>query len=141
MVSPLRVRSLSTAWRFACVSVLASLPVTAVLNWLPNSQATLGGGVMTVGAFIAGGLAATRSRDPGAAGFRAGLLGGVISVLTFVVTVDTSPAWPLSRVAFWVVAGIAVLCVVPVFGLVFGRIGGWVANVVAPRSETGANAS
>ena len=132
MISLPRVRSPSLAWRVACFGVLASLPATAVLNWLPNSQATIGGGVMIVGALIAGGIAATRSTDSGAAGLRAGLLGGVASILTFVLTVDASAAWPLSRVIFWVFAGSVVLCVSPVFGLGFGRIGGWVANAVAP---------
>jgi hypothetical protein len=96
---------------------------------------------MIVGALIAGGLAATRSVDSGATGLRAGLFGGVVSLFTFVVTIDTSAVWPLSRILFWVFAGIAVLCVAPVFGLLFGRIGGWVANAVAPRSKTGADGS
>jgi hypothetical protein len=94
-----------------------------------------------VGALIAGGIAATRSTDPSAAGLRAGLLGGVVSVLSVVVTVGSSAAWPLSSVVFGVFAAIVVLCVAPVFGLAFGRIGGWVANTVAPGPKTGANAS
>jgi hypothetical protein len=141
MVLPFRFRTPSIAWRYAIVGVLASLPATAVLNRLPNSQATVGGGAMIVGALIAGGLAATRSVDSGATGLRAGVLGGVVGLFTFVVMVDTSAAWPLSRVLFWVFAGIAVLCVAPAFGLVFGRIGGWVANAVAPRSKTGVDGS
>lgn len=141
MVLPFRVCSPSPAWRFAFVGALASLPATVVLNWLPNSQATVGGGAMVVGALIAGGLAATRSVDPGSTGLRTGFLGGVVGLSTFVVRLDTSAGWPLSRVLFWVFAGIAVLCVAPAFGLVFGRIGGWVANAVAPRSKTGVDAS
>jgi hypothetical protein len=141
VVSPLRVPSPSPAWRSALVGVLASLPATAVLNWLPNSQATVGGSATIVGALIAGGVAATRSTESGAAGLRAGLLGGVVSILAFVATVDASAAWPLSRVVVGGVAGIVVLCVAPVFGLMFGRLGGWVANAVAPGPETGANAS
>lgn len=141
MVSPLHVRSLSPAWRFALVGVLASLPATAVVNWLPDSQATIGGGTMIVGSLIAGGLAATRSTDSGAAGLRAGLLGGVVGLLTFVVTIDTTAAWPLSSVFFGVFAGVAVLCVAPVFGLGCGLLGGWVANAVAPRSNTGVDTS
>lgn len=141
MVSPPRVRSLSPPWRFALIGVLASLPTTAVLNWLPNSYATIGGSVMIVGALIAGGIAATRSTDSGAAGLRAGFLGGVIGILTFVVAVDTTAAWPVSRVVFGVLSGIAVLCIAPVFGLGCGRLGGWMTDAIAPKSKTGANGS
>ncbi|MDS0284476.1 DUF5518 domain-containing protein [Haloarcula onubensis] len=141
MASSLRIHSLSPAWRFALIGVSASLPATVVLNWLPDSQATVGGSAMIVGAFIAGGLAATRSADSGATGLRAGLLGGVIGLLTFVVTVDTTAPWPVSRVLFWGLSGIAVLCVAPLFGLGCGRLGGWVANAVISDSKTGAETS
>jgi len=141
MGSSRHLPSPSPAWRFALVGVLVSLPATIVINWLPNSQATLGGSVMIVGAFIAGGIAATRSTAAGAAGLRAGFLGGVVGLLTFVVTLETTEAWPASRVFFWVFAGIAVLCIAPVFGLGCGHLGGWVANVVTPRSKAGPNAS
>jgi hypothetical protein len=141
MISPLRDHSPSPAWRVAALGVLASLPATAVLNWLPNSHATVGGSAMFVGALVAGALATTRSTDPGAAGLRAGFLGGVVSILTVVVTLDPSAAWPLSRVVFGIVAGIAILSIAPVFGLLFGCLGGWVANAVASGPTTGANAS
>lgn len=141
MVSPFRSRALSPTWRYAIVGVLASLPATVVLNTLPNSQATVGGGAMIMGALIGGGLAATRSVDAGATGLRAGVLGGVVGLFTFVVVVDISAAWPLSRILFWVFAGVAFLCAASIFGLAFGRIGGWVANAVAPRSKTEVNGS
>jgi hypothetical protein len=96
---------------------------------------------MIVGALIAGGLAATRSVDAGASGLRAGVLGGIVGLFTFVVTVDASAAWPLAGVLFWVFAGIAVLCIAPVLGLVFGRIGGWMTDAVAPQSKTGVDGS
>jgi ABC-type uncharacterized transport system permease subunit len=96
---------------------------------------------MIVGAFIAGALATTRSADSGAAGLRAGFLGGVIGLLTFVVTVDTTAAWPVSRVLFWLFAVTAVLFIAPLFGLGFGRLGEWVANAVSPQSKTGTDTS
>lgn len=136
-----RIRGLPPAWRFALIGILASLPATAVLHWLPNSQATISGSAMIVGALIAGGVAATRSADSGAAGLRAGFLGGVIGTVTFVVTVDPAAPWPVSRVVFGVFSMAAVLCIAPVFGLGCGRLGGWVANTVARASKTGANAS
>ena len=139
MVPLLRFRSLPPAWRIACIGVLASLPATVVLNWLPNSRATVGGGAIIVGALIAGGFAATRSIDSGAAGLRAGLLGGRIGLAVFFLRVDTSVVWPLSRVLFWTVAGGMLVCVAPVFGFLSGRIGGWVADVVRTRSQAGAD--
>jgi hypothetical protein len=101
---------------------------------------------MTLGAFVAGAAAATRSVDPDAAGLRAGLLGGALGVLALLVRVvstaiDGTAAWPLTRVAFWAFASGVVLCVAPLFGLACGRIGGWVAKTVASRGtadESGA---
>jgi hypothetical protein len=141
MVSPSHARILSPAWRYALIGALISLPVSAIINWLSNSEATIGGGIMIVGALIAGGIAAIRSTEPSAAGLRAGFLGGIVSVLTFIVTVGMTAAWPLSRVAFWVFAGGVILCIAPIFGLGCGRIGGWVTNTVVTQWKTGANAS
>jgi hypothetical protein len=110
------------------------------VNWLPTSEATIGGAFMTVGAFIAGGIAATRSEDPDAAGVRAGLLGGVVGVLLLRVTVvssalgGTTVVWrSASRVAFIILASGVVLCVAPLFGRAFGRVGGWAASRVLAR--------
>ena len=102
---------------------------------------------MILGAFIAGVVAATRSIDPDAAGLRTGFLGGVLAVFTLIVTVvgtvvsGSMTAWPLSRVVFWIFASGLVLCIAPVFGLVCGRIGGWVATTVGSRVTMGTNAS
>lgn len=147
MVSPLHGRGPSTTWRLALIGALASLPLIVVLNWLPNSEATVGGGIVIFGALLAGAIAAIRSTDPGAAGFRAGLLGGVLAVFTLVVTVASravggpTGAWSLSRVAFWVVASAVGLSVASVFGLVCGRVGGWLADTAVSRWPTGANGS
>ena len=144
--SSLRHR-LPEAWRSALIGAVVSLPVAGVLNWLPNSEATIGGGVMILGAFIAGVFATTRSTDPDAAGLRTGFLGGVLAVLTLIVTVvgtaasGSMAAWPLSRVVFWIFASGLVLCVAPVFGLVCGRVGGWVATTVGSRGTIGTNVS
>jgi hypothetical protein len=146
-MSALRVRTLPAAWRFALVGAVASIPVAAVLNRLPNSEATVGGGIMIIGAFIAGVIAAIRSGDPDAAGLRAGFLGGVLAVLVFAVTVvstavrGTTAVWPPSRVVFYALASGLVLCVAPVFGLGFGRVGGWVVHTVAARRTTGTSTS
>ena len=133
MASPRRVRTLPDIWRFALIGVIVSLPVTALLNRLPDSEATIGGGIMLIGAFIAGMLAGIRSSDPGAAGLRAGFLSGLIGLLIFLVTAGTTASWPLPRVVFWTLASGLVVCGASLFGFGFGRAGGWVANTVTTR--------
>ncbi|WP_416840447.1 DUF5518 domain-containing protein [Haloferax sp. DFSO52] len=142
----LRGRTLPVAWRFAIIGALASLPTTIAVDSLPDSKATIAGGIMIIGAFIGGTIAALRSADPGAAGFRSGVLAGGVAVLTLIVTVvstvlsGATVARPsLARVVFIVVAGGLVLCIAPIFGLVSGRVGGWVANTVFSRLVTDAN--
>lgn len=118
-------------WYVSILGAIAALPATVVIDRLPNSEATVGGGVMIVGALIAGGIAATRSMDPSAAGLRAGFLGGLIAVFVFVLTEGATVAWSLNTNVFFLLAVVMVLCLSPVFGLIFGRIGGWVTNTVA----------
>jgi len=127
---------LPSAWRFAIIGALVSLPVTVLVNWLPDSEADIAGGIMIFGAFIAGAIAARRSTGASAAGLRAGVLGGVIATLTPVVTVegpsiDTLIAWPSP----YSLVGLAAVSLVlaSLFGLVFGRIGGWVATTATTR--------
>ena len=126
--------------RFAILGALVSLPITVVVNWLPDSEATVGGGIMIIGAFTAGVIAAIRSTDSDAAGLRAGFLGAVVAIITFLFTGGTTTVWPLSRVVFFVFASGLVLCVAPMFGLVFGRVGGVLTNTVSARWNS-ANAS
>lgn len=128
-------RSLPRVWRIAILGAGASLPAAAVLNWLPSAEATVGGAVMVIGASIAGALAAGRAADPSAVGLRVGFLRGVVAVLTFVLTDAPTATWSVSRVGFLVGAGGAVLCISPLFGLLFGRVGGWVANAIMTRDE------
>jgi hypothetical protein len=92
---------------------------------------TVGGGVMLVGAIIAGAIAASRSGEPSAAGLRAGFLGGVITVSVFLLTEGTTVTWSLNTIVFFLIGCVMFLGVSPVFGLIFGRIGGWIANTVA----------
>ncbi|RDZ39852.1 hypothetical protein C5B91_17710 [Haloferax sp. Atlit-10N] len=141
MVSTPRVRALPSSWQFAFVGAVVSLPVSTVLNRLPNSEATVGAGIMIFGAFVAGAIAAVRSADPDAAGLRAGFLGGALELLVFMVTSGTTTAWPLSRVAFFALASAFVLCLAPVFGLGCGRVGGWVVRSVASRWNSTASTS
>ncbi|CQR52339.1 MULTISPECIES: DUF5518 domain-containing protein [Haloferax] len=141
MVSIPRFSALSPAWNAALVGAIASIPVSTLVNWLPDSEATVGAGVMLFGGFIAGAVAAVRSVDSDAAGLRAGFLGGGLELLIFAVTTAPTAAWPLSRVAFFAVAGGAILCLAPLFGLGCGRIGGWVVQTIASRRNLPVNTS
>ena len=131
MLSNAQIRRIPQVWYVAILGTIAALPATVLINWLPNSESTVGAGVMIVGAMIAGAIAANRSTEPSAAGVRAGFLGGVIAVSVFLLTEATTVTWSLNTIPFFLVAVVMLLCVSPVFGLISGRIGGWVANTVA----------
>ncbi len=118
-------------WRIAILGTIAALPATVVLNWLPNSELTIGGGVLLVGPTIAGAVAGGWSVDPSAAGLRAGFLGGIITVTVFIFTEGATVMWSLNMIVLFLIAVVMLLCISPVFGLISGRIGGWVANYVA----------
>ncbi len=85
-----RNHSIPQVWRAAILGTIAALPATIILNWFPNVEATIGGGVMIVGSLIAGAVAANRSTKPGAAGVRGGFLGGVSAVAVFLFTEGTA---------------------------------------------------
>ncbi|OYR48743.1 DUF5518 domain-containing protein [Halorubrum sp. Ea8] len=130
MPSNTQGRRISQIWRVVILGTIAALPATAVINWLPNSEATAGGGAIIVGPMVAGAIAAKRSVGPSAAGLRAGFLGGVVAVSGFILTEATAVAWSLNTIVFFLIAVVMILCLSPVFGLIFGRIGGWAANTV-----------
>jgi hypothetical protein len=131
MFPDLHPRRIPQLWQIAILGVIAALPATVVINWFPNSEVTVGGGVMIIGAIIAGSVAVNRSVEPSAAGLRAGFLGGIITVSAFILTEGTTVTWSLNTFVFFLIAVVMFLCVSPVVGLIFGRIGGWVADTVA----------
>jgi len=133
MPSTLRNRSVPQVWLITILAAAASIPAGVVINQFPNSEATVGGAVMIIGATIAGLIAATRAVSPGGVGLRAGFLGGVIAVLVSVPSVATMAAWPASRFMFFVFFGGVVVCIASAFGWVFGHIGGWIASAVTAR--------
>ncbi|PHQ45383.1 hypothetical protein DJ68_13145 [Halorubrum sp. C3] len=130
MTQHTRDRRIPQVWRAAVLGTIVSLPATVIINWLPNSEATAGGGAIIVGPMIAGAVAANRSVESSAAGLRAGFLGGVVAVSGFLLTEATAVAWSLNTIVFFLIAAGMLLCLSPVFGLIFGRIGGWVATTV-----------
>ncbi|WP_048075746.1 DUF5518 domain-containing protein [Haloquadratum walsbyi] len=124
-------RSIPQVWRVAILGMIAALPATVIINWLPNSEASIGGGVMIIGSILAGGFAATRSVEPSAAGLRTGFLGGMIALSVFIITEGMTLRWSLNLTVFFLIAVVMLLCTSPFFGMIFARIGGWVANTVA----------
>lgn len=88
-------------WHVSILGAIAALPATVVIDRLPNSKTTVSGGIMIVGALIAGGIAANRSVDPNTAGLRAGFLGGLIAVFVFVLTEGTTVMWSLNTIVFF----------------------------------------
>lgn len=136
MPSTLRNRGVPQVWLLTILGAAASIPAGVIINQFPNSEATVGGAVMIIGAAIAGAMAAPRAVSPGAVGLRAGFLGGVVGVLVSVPSVATMAAWPASRFVFFVFPGGVVVCIAAAFGWVFGRIGGWVAGAVTARRST-----
>ena len=143
MASSSSRRTLPPSWKFALIGAIASLPVVAVLNWLPDwiGEADIGGGIMILGAFIAGFIATMRSSDPSAAGLRAGFIGALVESAVFAVTAGVTATWSLSRVVFFVFAGALLLILAPAFGFVLGRLGGWTATIVTPQQPQGADTS
>lgn len=136
MFSTLQRRRVSQVWQITILGAVASIPAAVVVNWLPNSDVTLGTAVMLIGAAIAGAVAATRSVDPGTVGLRVGLFGAVVELAVDLPSVNAIAAWPAAKFPFFVVAVVALACIASVLGWVFGRIGGRVADAVRTRRTT-----
>jgi len=123
-------RSIPPVWRPAIIGTIAALPTTIIINWFPSSEVTIGGGVVLFGSIIAGAIAANRSIKPSAAGLRGGFLGGVSAVALFLLLDGTRLTWTLNLTVFFLIAVVMLLSALLVFGMIFGRIGGWIANTV-----------
>ena len=130
MLADSRLRRIPQVLRVAMLGTVAALPATVLINWLPNSQATVGGGVLIVGPVIAGAVATKRSLDPSAAGLRGGFLAGIVTISVFILTEGTTVNWSLNTISFFIIASVMLLSLSPVFGLISGRIGGWVLSTV-----------
>ena len=137
------IRSLPPAWNCALIGTVASLPAVLLLNWLPDwiGQADITAGIYIFGAFVAGVVATRRSSQPRAAGLRAGVIGAVAGVALFTVEMVPTLTWSLATAAFVFVANGLMLIFAPLFGWVFGYLGGLVANHAARQLPTSANTS
>ena len=129
-------RSLS-AWECALIGTLASVPLILLEGWLPDTEIDIGAGIMIFRAFIAGFIAVIRSVNPDAAGLRAGLLGGIVAILISIISEasfaikNTMIAWPSApSTLVFVIFSVIILVLTPLFGLIFGLIGGRVAATI-----------
>ena len=142
MASSMPVRSLSPAWKFALIGTVVSIPITVVLNWLPDqiAQADFGAAIFVFGAFAAGFVAAVYSSDPGAAGVRTGFIGALVGIGITTTTAGMTVTSSTATGVFFLFGSGLLLVVASLFGLFFGRIGGWVANAVEISSTPTADA-
>jgi len=128
-MTSLQIQTPSKAWQFAFIGAIASVPVTYIINWLPNSETSIGGSIMVVGAFIAGVIAKLRLIDSSAAGLRAGFIGAIFEISIFLINEGNSVLSSQHSIVFWVI-GMGIMGFGMVFfGLLVGSFGGWVTNL------------
>lgn len=85
-----QIQTPSKAWKFVVIGVIVSLPITYIINWLPNSETSIGGSIMVFGAFIAGVIAKLYLMDSSAAGLRSGLIGAIFEIFNFLINEGNS---------------------------------------------------
>lgn len=138
MGSSVSIRSLSPAWKFALIGTVASIPITIVLNWLPEqiAQADFGAAIFVFGALIAGFVATVYSSDPGTAGLLTGFIGAVVGVGTSTVVAGETLTSSLFTAVFFLFGMGLLVVIASLFGLFFGRIGGWLATTIDPQWTT-----
>jgi hypothetical protein len=123
MSSTLRNRNVPQPWLITILGAAASIPAGVIINQFPNSEATVGGAVMIIGATIGGAIVATRAVNPGSRAPHGALrrrhrssrvdpIGGGDGSLASI------------QVYFLRFSGGAVVCIASAFGWVFGHIAG-----------------
>lgn len=137
-VSPHR-RS-ETAWKYALVGGLASVPVAVGEYWLSGAGDTFPMTSVLVGGGVAGILARRRFVHAGRAGAGAGVVGGLVTLGWFLsalldTATDFAAAWstPVAGVLIAVVFGLVVLWLSALVGLIGGAIGGWLTTKFGGR--------
>lgn len=130
-------------WTYALLGGLASVPLTVSLYVLSGSGSEISLNAVVLGGVIAGYLVGSVSTDadPGPVGVRAGVVGGVPTVVWGLSEVAGSAAAVAGPVPFRVAAvGMVLLTITTVVlgfaglcGYVGGKIGGWLAGRIDPR--------
>jgi len=136
---------LTPTWRYALIGGLASIPFSLGLYWLSGMGSEFSGGMVFFGGVLAGYLAKRGSARASSAGIRAGMIGGLPSLVWGLTTLLGVPAgfvriWsdPLLEAVFLLFVSVALLGASIVAGLLGGMIGGWLSKKVDRRGTPSA---
>lgn len=135
-----RRRRSDTAWKYALVGGLVSVPIAAGEYWLSGAGDTFPMTFVLVGGVVAGALARRRFAHPGRAGAGAGAVGG-LAALGWILpalldtAADFAAAWstPVAGVLIAAAFGLVVLWLSALVGLLGGAIGGWLTTKLGGR--------
>jgi hypothetical protein len=130
-------------WTYALLGGLASVPLTVSLYVLSDAGSEISLNAVVLGGFLAGYLvrSASADADPGPVGVRAGVVGGVPTVVWGLSEVAGSAAAVAGPVPFRVAAvGMVLFTITTVVltfaglgGYVGARVGGWLAGRIDSR--------
>jgi len=133
-------RRSETAWKYALVGALASVPVAAGEYWLSGAGDTFPITFALVGGVVAGVLARRRHAHAGRAGAGAGAVGGLVALGWILpalldTAADFAAAWstPVAGVLIATVFGLVILWMAALVGLLGGAIGGWLTSKLGGR--------
>lgn len=135
-----RRRRSETAWKYALVGGLVSVPIAAGEYWLSGAGDTFPMTFVLVGGVVAGVLARRRFAHPGRAGAGAGVIGGLMALGWLLsalldTAADFAAAWstPVAGVLIAAVFGLVVLWISALVGLLGGAVGGWLTSKLGGR--------
>ena len=133
-------RQSDTAWKYALVGGLVSVPVAAGEYWLSGAGDSFPITYALIGGVVAGILAKRRSVHAGRAGAGAGAVGGLVALGWILPALldtagDFAAAWstPAAGILIALVFGLAVLWMSALVGLIGGAIGGWLTTKLGGR--------
>ena len=135
---------LTPAWKYALIGGLASIPCSLGLYWLSGAGNEFSGNMVLFGGVLAGYLARRDSTRASSAGLRAGVVGGLPSLVWGISTLlgisdGFVMVWsdPLLEAVFLLFVGGALLGASVLVGLLGGMVGGWLSRRVERRGTPG----
>ncbi|QLH79626.1 DUF5518 domain-containing protein [Halosimplex rubrum] len=139
--------SLSRTWQYALVGGAVSMPLTLAVYWSSGASDHFSFNAVVVGGLIAGFLARRYAADAGAAGLRAGVIGGLAGYVWIAPAIRTSAesfadAWSFAPATglLFVVFSAVVLGTAAIAGLLGGVVGSWICGKVGRESPSTASA-
>lgn len=139
--------SLSRTWQYALVGGVVSMPLTLAAYWSSGANDHFSLNMVVVGGLIAGFLARRYAADVGAAGLRAGVIGGLAGYVWIAPTILTTAesfadAWsfaPATGLLFVVFSAVD-LGIAAIAGLLGGVVGAWICRKVGRESPPAVSA-